>query len=59
MSRPIKRILMTGAAGGLGKAMRERLKGQFKLLRLSDITPMDPAGEGEEDRSDRGSRCRS
>ncbi len=48
MSRPIERILMTGAAGGLGKAMRERLKGHFRLLRLSDISPMEPAVEGEE-----------
>jgi uronate dehydrogenase len=48
MSRPIERILMTGAAGGLGKAMRERFTGRFGLLRLSDITPMEPAGPGEE-----------
>jgi uronate dehydrogenase len=48
MTRPIERILMTGAAGGLGTAMRQRLKGQFRLLRLSDIGAMDPAGEGEE-----------
>lgn len=48
MTRPIERILMTGAAGGLGTAMRGRLRGQFRLLRLSDVAPMDPAGEGEE-----------
>ena len=30
------RILMTGAAGGLGKAMRERLKSNCAVLRLSD-----------------------
>ena len=30
------RILMTGAAGGLGQAMRDRLKANCKLLRLSD-----------------------
>ena len=30
------RILMTGAAGGLGQAMRGRLKANCKVLRLSD-----------------------
>lgn len=42
------RILMTGAAGGLGRAMRERLKANCKTLRLSDRAQVDPAGAGEE-----------
>ena len=42
------KVLMTGAAGGLGRAMRERFKGRFELLRLTDIAAMAPAGPGEE-----------
>ena len=40
---PFNRLLLTGAAGGLGKVLRERLKGCAEVLRLSDISPMDPA----------------
>ena len=42
------RVLMTGAAGRIGCALRERLKGRYDLLRLSDIADMAPAGPGEE-----------
>lgn len=41
-------ILMTGAAGGLGQAMRGRLKANCRVLRLSDRVPMAPAQNGEE-----------
>ena len=41
-------LLMTGAAGGLGRAMRQRLKANCEVLRLSDIGEMDPAQAGEE-----------
>ena len=41
-------LLMTGAAGGLGQAMRERLKANCEVLRLSDIGDMAPAQPGEE-----------
>jgi uronate dehydrogenase len=41
-------ILMTGAAGGLGQAMRGRLKANCRVLRLSDREPMAPAQRGEE-----------
>jgi uronate dehydrogenase len=34
------RILLTGAAGGLGKALRTRLAADCAVLRLSDITPL-------------------
>lgn len=44
----IERVLVTGAAGKLGQVVREHLKGRYKLLRLSDIQPMAPAGPGEE-----------
>ena len=42
------RILLTGAAGGLGKALRERLKANCNVLRLSDRLDFGPAGEREE-----------
>ena len=42
------RILMTGAAGGLGQAMRTRLKANCQVLRLSDIAQLGPAAAGEE-----------
>jgi uronate dehydrogenase len=34
------RILLTGAAGGLGKALRTRLAADCAVLRLSDIAPL-------------------
>ncbi|NQD79520.1 NAD(P)-dependent oxidoreductase, partial [Pseudomonas sp. CrR14] len=43
---PFNRLLLTGAAGGLGKVLRERLQPLTKILRLSDIAEMAPA-EGE------------
>jgi uronate dehydrogenase len=45
---PFERLLLTGAAGGLGRVLRPRLKRLCRVLRLSDIAPMDPAGAGEE-----------
>jgi uronate dehydrogenase len=41
-------LLMTGAAGGLGQAMRQRLKANCHVLRLSDIGAMAAAQDGEE-----------
>jgi uronate dehydrogenase len=46
--KPFKRILMTGAAGGLGKVLRERIKPWADVVRLSDIADMGEAGPGEE-----------
>ena len=37
------RILLTGAAGGLGKELRERLAPSADVLRLSDVAAMAPA----------------
>ena len=48
MSKPFKRILLTGAAGGLGKILRERIKPWADVVRLSDLADLGPAGEGEE-----------
>jgi len=39
---------MTGAAGGLGQAMRSRLKANCYTLRLSDLSPLEAAQAGEE-----------
>jgi uronate dehydrogenase len=42
------KILLTGAAGGLGQALRTRLKANCDVLRLSDRADLGAAGEGEE-----------
>ena len=42
------RILMTGAAGGLGRALRERLKANCAVLRLSDRVDFGAAQAQEE-----------
>lgn len=42
------RVLLTGAAGGLGKQLRARLRPRCTLLRLSDVASMDAAQAGEE-----------
>jgi uronate dehydrogenase len=42
------RLLLTGAAGGLGRELRPRLKRYCETLRLSDIAAMAPAQAGEE-----------
>lgn len=44
----IQRLLLTGAAGQLGRGLRERLRGICPILRLSDIAEMPPAQAGEE-----------
>lgn len=44
----LRRLLLTGAAGGLGKVLRERLRPFADVLRLSDIAPLPAAGDGEE-----------
>lgn len=43
-----RRILTTGAAGRIGRTLRQGLAGRAALLRLSDIHPPAPAGPGEE-----------
>ena len=44
----MKRLLITGAAGTLGKLARARLGHMADVLRLSDIADMDPAQNNEE-----------
>jgi len=43
-----RRILLTGAAGGLGQALRPLLKANCDVLRLSDRAALGDAGQGEE-----------
>jgi uronate dehydrogenase len=43
-----RRLLLTGAAGGLGRELRGRLMAYCDTLRLSDIAPLGSAADGEE-----------
>lgn len=44
----MKRILITGAAGKIGDALRTGLRGSYPLLRLIDIASLGPDGANEE-----------
>lgn len=44
----MNRVLITGAGGGIGLAMREELRGVYPIIRYSDIIPIDPPRDGEE-----------
>jgi uronate dehydrogenase len=48
MSKLYKRILLTGAAGALGRQLRPRLKSQCEVLRVSDLGNLGNADSGEE-----------
>jgi len=41
-------ILITGANGAIGRTLRQSLKPYCRLMRLTDIRPMEPASVGEE-----------
>ncbi|ASY36173.1 putative NAD-dependent epimerase/dehydratase [Streptomyces sp. Tu6071] len=43
-----QRLLITGAAGGVGQLMRGRLRRPGRVLRLLDLAPQEPAAEGED-----------
>ena len=44
----MKRVLITGAAGQIGVALRRGLRGSYPLIRLADIAPLGTAEAGEE-----------
>ena len=44
----MQRVLITGAAGGIGRRLREDIRGVYPTVRLSDRVPVDPARDGEE-----------
>src|SRR5881392_2182233 len=44
----MRRVLITGAAGGIGRSLRETLRGVYPVLRLSDRVGLAPARDGEE-----------
>lgn len=46
--KTFNRLLLTGAAGGLGRVLRERMKPWCKTLRLSDVADMGAAQANEE-----------
>jgi uronate dehydrogenase len=48
MIKSHQRLLLTGAAGGLGKMLRDPLKANCDTLRLSDRIDFGAAGAGEE-----------
>lgn len=41
------RVVMTGAAGGVGTMTRPHLKGRFERFVVSDLRPIDEVAEGE------------
>lgn len=47
-NKKFKRLLLTGAAGGLGTLLRERVKPWTETLRVSDIANLGTASENEE-----------
>lgn len=47
-SKSFKRLLLTGAGGGLGQMLRARIKPWADVIRVTDIVALAPAGPGEE-----------
>lgn len=46
---PLQRLLLTGAAGGLGQVLRQRLRGLAPVLRVSDIAGMGAPRDAQEE----------
>jgi uronate dehydrogenase len=44
----MQRVLITGAAGNIGRALRTGLRGQYAVMRLLDVVPQQAAEPGEE-----------
>ncbi|WP_277182305.1 NAD(P)-dependent oxidoreductase [Caballeronia sp. BR00000012568055] len=47
-AKPFKRLLLTGAAGNLGRQLRAALGDWADVVRLTDISPLDDAAADEE-----------
>lgn len=47
-TRRFHRLLLTGAAGGLGRELRNRLSAHCTVLRVSDVADLGAAGPAEE-----------
>lgn len=47
-NKPFKRLLLTGAAGGLGQVLRDRIKPWADIVRVSDLAELGAARDGEE-----------
>lgn len=43
----VQRVLVTGSAGAIGRALRPRLRRDGRVLRLMDLAGQDPAGPDE------------
>jgi uronate dehydrogenase len=48
MEEKMHRVLITGAGGGIGRSLRESLRGVYPVLRLSDRVALVGPGNGEE-----------
>lgn len=48
-TKPFRRIVLTGAAGGLGKVLRDRLLAYTDILRLSDIHSIEDQQRSNEE----------
>ena len=46
MSQKINRLLLTGAAGSLGKALRPRLNQFAQIVRVSDVADLGSTARG-------------
>ena len=57
VQNPFNRLLLTGAAGGLGKVLRESLKPFARTLRLSDIVPLPASTDTRSDTSEEFQLC--
>ena len=44
----MRRVLLTGAGGGIGRRMRKALANTYPILRSSDMVELEPAMDGEE-----------
>jgi uronate dehydrogenase len=44
----LPRVLITGAAGGIGRCLRQAWRGRYPVLRLADRVAAEPAADGEQ-----------